>query len=359
MPYLAQHTATMACQSCRQHTRLLARSLRATADLYPAGLTTLTRATATTTASPTSTASSPAASARRRPFSSSACRRAAKTPTRPSAPASSVGPGTPGTAPDEQTGPVSGALAGALRGKFQPNLGGNPYVLSNQLDKLYKVCAAPAAYTISEDLRKADSVPKTDDGEELGTPHGPWLQIFNLSPSFSSWSHVTMLHMYLIIARMRCLDRDAARTMQAQFVDNFFFDCERVMHLNHGMTSSALRQRYLKDIFMQWRGLIAAYDEGLAKKSDRVLAAAVWRNLFKAREDADLRSLAAVVAWMRATLRDLEGMAVDDIVARSAAVFLRDPRGMFKLVDEPSAALKGVFKDGDAAEAPQPDAVKA
>ncbi|KAM9882140.1 hypothetical protein VDGL01_03891, partial [Verticillium dahliae] len=74
------------------------------------------------------------------------------------------------------TGPVSGALAGALRGKFQPNLGGNPYVLSNQLDKLYKVCAAPAAYTISEDLRKADSVPKTDDGEELGTPHGPWLQ---------------------------------------------------------------------------------------------------------------------------------------------------------------------------------------
>ncbi|KAF3354097.1 hypothetical protein VdG1_00354 [Verticillium dahliae VDG1] len=115
--------------------------------------------------------------------------------------------------------------------------------------------------------------------------------------------------------------------MQAQFVDNFFFDCERVMHLNHGMTSSALRQRYLKDIFMQWRGLIAAYDEGLAKKSDRVLAAA--------------------------------GMAVDDIVARSAAVFLRDPRGMFKLVDEPSAALKGVFKDGDAAEAPQPDAVKA
>ncbi|EGY14918.1 uncharacterized protein VDAG_06408 [Verticillium dahliae VdLs.17] len=334
----------MACQSCRQHTRLLARSLRATADLYPAGLTTLTRATATTTASPTSTASSPAASARRRPFSSSACRRAAKTPTRPSAPASSVGPGTPGTAPDEQTGPVSGALAGALRGKFQPNLGGNPYVLSNQLDKLYKVCAAPAAYTISEDLRKADSVPKTDDGEELGTPHGPWLQ--TLGP-FSSWSHVTMLHMYLIIARMRCLDRDAARTMQAQFVDNFFFDCERVMHLNHGMTSSALRQRYLKDIFMQWRGLIAAYDEGLAKKSDR------------AREDADLRSLAAVVAWMRATLRDLEGMAVDDIVARSAAVFLRDPRGMFKLVDEPSAALKGVFKDGDAAEAPQPDAVKA
>ncbi|KAM0334185.1 hypothetical protein ACHAQA_001205 [Verticillium albo-atrum] len=276
-------------------------------------------------------------------------------PTRPTT--SSVGPGTPGTAPDEQTGPVSGALAGALRGKFQPNLG-NPYILSNQLDKLYKICAAPAAYTIAEDLRKAEMVPKTEDGEELGTPHGPWLQIFNLSPSFSSWSHVTMLHMYLVIARMRCLDRDTARTMQAQFVDNFFFDCERVMHLNHGMTSSALRQRYLKDIFMQWRGLIAAYDEGLAKKSDRVLAAAVWRNLFKAREDTDLRSLAAVVAWMRVTLKDLEGMEVDEIVSRSGSVFLRDPRGMFKLVDEPSASLKGLYQK-EGGDAPKADAVQA
>lgn len=180
--------------------------------------------------------------------------------------------------------------------------------------------------------------------------------VFNLSPSFSSWSHVTMLHMYLIFSRMRGMDRDTARATQAQFVDNFFFDCERVMHLNHGMTSSALRQRYLKDIFMQWRGLIAAYDEGVAKGSDKVLAAALWRNLFKAREDVDFRNLAAVVAWVRATLKDLESVEVDDLLVEvmsgapraggSPAVFKRDPRSFFKLVDQPSAALKGLYPSG-------------
>ena len=177
----------------------------------------------------------------------------------------------------------------------------------------------------------------------------------NLPPSFSSWSHVTMLHMYLVVARIRCLDRDAARSTQAQFIDNFFFDCERVMHVNHGMTSSALRQRYLKDIFMQWRGLIAAYDEGVAKASDRVLAAAVWRNLFKGREDVDIRHLAAVVAWMRATLRDLEYMDITQMISRGEYVFKRDVGSMLKLVDLPSEGARALFgNDAAAGETPAP-----
>ncbi|KAL2753592.1 hypothetical protein ACRALDRAFT_2076525, partial [Sodiomyces alcalophilus JCM 7366] len=221
-----------------------------------------------------------------------------------------------------------------------------PYLLTSSLDKLYKLCAAPAAYTISEELRKKDEVPKTAEGEELGTPEGPWLEVFNLSPSFSSWSHVTMLHMYLVMARMRCLERDVAKTMQAQFIDNFFFDCERVMHLNHGMASSALRQRYLKDIFMQWRGLIAAYDEGLAKGSDRVLASAVWRNLFKARDDVDFRSLAAIVVWIRLTLKDLDAMDIESLIAAPNHVFRRDPRAMFSLVDRPCDDLKALYDGG-------------
>jgi cytochrome b pre-mRNA-processing protein 3 len=145
-----------------------------------------------------------------------------------------------------------------------------------------------------------------------------------------------MLHMYLIVARIRCLDRDAARSTQAQFVDNFFFDCERVMHVNHGMTSSALRQRYLKDIFMQWRGLIAAYDEGIAKA-----------------DDLDFRHLAAVVAWMRATLRDLETCPIEDVLSRPQTLFRRDPRTMLALVDEPSRGLKELYaaQPGEAATA--------
>lgn len=152
-----------------------------------------------------------------------------------------------------------------------------------------------------------------------------------------------MLHMYLVLARLRCLDRDAAQALQHQFIDQFFFDCERMMHLNHGMTSSALRQRYLKEIFVQWRGLIAAYDEGVVK-DDRVLGAAVWRNLFKSREDADIRQVAAVVAWIRASLRDLEAGAVEDLLVDPRAVFRRDLGDMFKLVDALDPHLAGEFK---------------
>ncbi|KAI8199534.1 hypothetical protein KHU50_007643 [Colletotrichum sp. SAR 10_65] len=213
---------------------------------------------------------------------------------------------------------------------------------TNRLEALYGACAKPALYKISEQDRHNETVRMTEDGEEVGEAQGPWLEALDLQPSFSSWSQTTMLHMYIVLARLRCLDRDAAQALQHQFIDQFFFDCERMMHLNHGMTSSALRQRYLKEIFVQWRGLIAAYDEGIVK-DDRVLGAAVWRNLFKSREDADMRQVAAVVAWIRASLRDLEAGAVEDLLVDPRAVFRRDLKDMFKLVDAFAPELKGEF----------------
>lgn len=95
------------------------------------------------------------------------------------------------------------------------------------------------------------------------------------------------------------------------------------MHVDHGITSSALRQRYLKDIFVQWRGLLIAYDEGLVK-GDGILAAAVWRNLFKGDANADPRALAAIVGWMRSCLKALEGTS-DDAFARRAGEILEVP----------------------------------
>ncbi|KAK1975537.1 ubiquinol-cytochrome C chaperone [Colletotrichum cereale] len=295
----------MACQSCRYQARLLARSLRATADL----------------ASP------------RNPFAFMARR------TAPAVKATSTTPAPPSRRCFSQTttrrneAPPSGfkqAIASGMMAAAPKTMAAS--LTTSRLEALYKVCSSPALYQIPEQERAKDMVRMTAEGEEIGNPVGPWLQYLDLQPSFSSWSQATMLHMYTVIARMRCLDRDASRNLQHQFIDQFFFDCERMMHLNHGMTSSALRQRYLKEIFVQWRGLIAAYDEGVVK-DDRVLAAAVWRNLFKSREDADMRQVAAVVAWLRATLQDLEAAPVEDLLVAPAKVFKRDVREMFKLVD--------------------------
>jgi cytochrome b pre-mRNA-processing protein 3 len=147
-----------------------------------------------------------------------------------------------------------------------------------------------------------------------------------------------MLHMYLITARLRCMEHDESRNWQQQFIDSFFFDCEKMMDLNHGIRSAAMRQRYLKDLFIQWRGLIAAYDEGIIK-GDAVLATAVWRNLFKASDNIDFRVLAAVVSWMRATLRDLEKMEDADLVLFPKQIFRRSIKDELEAVDKPSPSL--------------------
>lgn len=128
-----------------------------------------------------------------------------------------------------------------------------------------------------------------------------------------------MLHLYLLNARLRCLDREEFANWRQQLVDHFFFEAERKMHIDHGISSSALRQRYLKDIFVQWRGIMVAYDEGLVK-GDAVLASAVWRNLFKGDPDVDPRALAAIVGWMRSSLKALEDTSDAQLAARAGDI---------------------------------------
>lgn len=77
------------------------------------------------------------------------------------------------------------------------------------------------------------------------------------------------------------------------------------MAMWHGMAARGIRNKYLKDLWVQWRGVLVSYDEGLIK-GDAVLAAAVWRNVFQAREDVDIADVAAVVSYLRRELSRLD-----------------------------------------------------
>ena len=77
------------------------------------------------------------------------------------------------------------------------------------------------------------------------------------------------------------------------------------MLLLHTISARGIRNKYLKDLFIQWRGVIAAYDEGLVK-GDAVLASAIWRNLFKGDENVDWTKVAMLVAYMRKAIIELE-----------------------------------------------------
>lgn len=157
---------------------------------------------------------------------------------------------------------------------------------------------------------------------------------FGLLPTFSTWSQVTMLHVYLIVVRLRCLEKNAWQAWQTQLVNHFFLHAEELMEVNHGMKSRMVRSSHLNSLFQTWRGVILAYDEGLVK-GDAVMAAAVWRNVFRSREDVDMRHVAAIVAWMRLTLRSLDQMLEPSLLYHGAGVFKTQPSAQLRVVDEP------------------------
>ena len=119
-----------------------------------------------------------------------------------------------------------------------------------------------------------------------------------------------MLYLYILTTRLRCLDAERAQLWKQHFTNAHFGHCETLLMARHEVHSKTLMQRYLKDLFAQWRGVIISYDEGLVG-DDVVLAAALWRNIFHADPDIDLRRLEAVVSWMRHRFQALE--AVPDL----------------------------------------------
>lgn len=118
--------------------------------------------------------------------------------------------------------------------------------------------------------------------------------------------------MYLLTVRFRCLSPSASQTFQQHLLDHFFYDAENRMVTHHNIQARGARNKYLKDLNEQWRGLLAAYDEGIVK-NDAVLASAVWRNVFRASENVDMRVLASIVSYMRNGLRTLSVASDEDI----------------------------------------------
>jgi cytochrome b pre-mRNA-processing protein 3 len=107
-----------------------------------------------------------------------------------------------------------------------------------------------------------------------------------------------MLHLYILTTRIRCLPASTAKTWSQHLTDHFFLGAETRMDTLHSIASRSIRSKYLKDLFLQWRGVLVSYDEGLVR-GDAVLASAVWRNIFGGREDVDPVRLAMVVAFLR------------------------------------------------------------
>ncbi|KAL9080605.1 MAG: hypothetical protein Q9157_000660 [Trypethelium eluteriae] len=176
-------------------------------------------------------------------------------------------------------------------------------------DQIFKLCAQQADYSIPQALEKDGVIPKTEADEDLGVGTGWWYSVplpeLGLKPTFSTWAQITMLYMYTFLVRLRCLDA-AEFGMFFQHLNNAYStSAEERMITYHHINMGGIRQKYLKDLFNQWRGVIAAYDEGLIK-GDAVLATAIWRNIFKADEGVDVEAVATVTSYLRKCLSMLD-----------------------------------------------------
>ncbi|OCL11488.1 hypothetical protein AOQ84DRAFT_353022 [Glonium stellatum] len=197
------------------------------------------------------------------------------------------------------------------------------YVAYGATEHLFKECSRHANYSILQALEKGGVAPKNEAGEDVGEGKGWWYEGIALTPTFNTWAQITFIYMYMLTVRFRLFPAAHAPSWHQHLLDHFFHDAEDRMAMYHGMVARGVRNKYLKDLYIQWRGVLAAYDEGLVK-GDAVLATAVWRNVFKGSQDADVRALAEIVGFMRKELKRLEE-ASDGEVASGDWKFRGDP----------------------------------
>ncbi|KAL8783943.1 MAG: hypothetical protein Q9213_004273 [Squamulea squamosa] len=218
------------------------------------------------------------------------------------------------------------------------------YIAYSVCEKLIKECASQADYTIPQRHEKDGVVPKGADGEDLGVGKGWWYEDLGLAPTFSNWAQITFLHMYILTVRLRAFPAAHAPSWHQHLLDHFFYTAEDRLVREHNIQARTIRNKYLKDLFTQWRGLLAGYDEGLVK-GDAVLATAVWRNVFGGREGVDLVGLGEVVSYLRGVLKGLDGME-DEVVADGEIQF-GDPRTQRKVVEIRSKMMDTLPREGN------------
>lgn len=106
-----------------------------------------------------------------------------------------------------------------------------------------------------------------------------WYKECALPASFQTWFQLTNLHVFLLLSRFRALPKDEARTYSQELINHFFIDTESRMRERFGVQTARLVKGYLRDLHVQHRGSMVAYDEGLATDDVR-LSGAVWRNVW-------------------------------------------------------------------------------
>ncbi|KAH7110560.1 ubiquinol-cytochrome C chaperone-domain-containing protein [Dendryphion nanum] len=246
--------------------------------------------------------------------------------------------------PSQVTHPIpTGAGGGIARGLAKKIMEKAPlmtetYVAYAAAQDMCKECIRPGHYEVPQAVEKGGEIPTDENGTHLGVASGWWYETLGLAPTFSNWSQISFLHLWLIQVRLRTFPSTHAPIWIQHMTNHYFYAAEDRLVVYHHITANSLRQKYLKDLFAQWRAVLLAYDEGLVK-GDPWLAAAVWRNLLGAREDVNFEKLAEIVAYMRREMAALD-QASHDEVAQGMWKFGPDPGQEGQLVKKQAEGVR-------------------
>jgi len=255
----------------------------------------------------------------------------------------------------KSTQPTQASFIASLRSSSNPiaKATTEPYVAYGATEDLFKACASTCSYTIPAlNQKPPQPAPKNDKGEDIGLGEGWWFAPktsngLELPVTFNVWAQVMYLHMYALTARLRKFPAQHVRIWEQNLLDHFFYAAEDRMAMWHGMAARGIRNKYLKDLWVQWRGVLVSYDEGLIK-GDAVLAGAVWRNVFQGREDVDIADVAAVVSYLRRELSRLDKLP-DNVISTGDIKFLNPAEEIKVIAGLKSANMQKTFTSEDLA----------
>jgi cytochrome b pre-mRNA-processing protein 3 len=145
--------------------------------------------------------------------------------------------------------------------------------------------------------------------EQLSETATFWYETLGLPRTFAMWFQITTLHVWLLFVRMRAMPFKIGKNYQQKLVDKLFKDIELRLSEEMNVLSGQIRDSYMKDFHSQMLGMIFSLDEALAQKSDDVLAAAIWRNIFNGDKNIDIVKLEAVVRYVRMQLYVLDNIS--------------------------------------------------
>ncbi|KAK9479799.1 ubiquinol-cytochrome C chaperone-domain-containing protein [Lipomyces japonicus] len=129
-----------------------------------------------------------------------------------------------------------------------------------------------------------------------------------LPPTLNQWFQITALHAWMLLVRMRALPEKYSKVFEQTLIDAIFLDIETRIVTEYKIKSGRLINNTLKDLNLQLKGSVLAYDEGLMG-SDAVLASALWRNIFNADQNVDMAKLALLTQYVRTHVYVLEKMS--------------------------------------------------